>query len=122
MEALYDGEKVQDKVTILLTAANGLTSEQVLVIDILVNDAPVAAGAAGIGSTLTLGSSIPSTEWGLRAAQGSVWPRQRCGQNDHLSYSVVGVTALTTSRAKSAFRGLFGTLNSTRIRASSITS
>ncbi|MEG6501698.1 MULTISPECIES: VCBS domain-containing protein [unclassified Desulfovibrio] len=47
VEALYDGEKVQDEVTILLTAANGLTIEKKLVIDILgANDAPVPLPAA----------------------------------------------------------------------------
>lgn len=51
VKALYDGEKVQDEVTILLTAANGLTIEKKLVIDILgANDAPVAAAAvAAVG-------------------------------------------------------------------------
>lgn len=51
VEALGDGVRIKDSVTILLTAANGLTSEKTLVIDILgANDTPTITSTGWTGS------------------------------------------------------------------------
>lgn len=59
VEALGGGVEIHDTVSVLLTAANGLTSEQVLVIDILgANDAPVAKD----GHYTTLTDTLVATD------------------------------------------------------------
>lgn len=112
VEALGGGVEIHDTVTILLTAGNGLTSEQVLVIDILgANDAPVAAGTAGIGLPLTLGSLIPGSGWATDPKDMSILASD-VDTGDHLSYSVHGADGKDYDITDGgSVHGLFGTLN-----------
>ena len=75
------------------------------------NDAPEAAGAAGIGLTLTLSDSlIPDSDWATDHKDISILASD-ADKNDHLSYSVVGADGTHDITGKVSVPGLFGTLN-----------
>lgn len=110
---LGEGEKLSiGKYTIMVKDQHGGTDRQDLDLQLTGrNDAPEAAGADGIGLTLTLGSSIPSTEWGATGSKALSGLASDADKNDHLSYSVVGADGTHDITGEVSVPGLFGTLN-----------
>ncbi len=110
---LGEGEKLSiGTYTLVVKDEHGGTARQNLDLQLTgVNDAPVAAGAAGIGLALTLDSPIPGSGWATDLKNMSVLASDE-DKNDHLSYSVSGVDGMAHDITDGgSVLGLFGTLN-----------
>ncbi|MDY0259402.1 MAG: VCBS domain-containing protein [Desulfovibrio sp.] len=107
------GEKLSiGTYTLVVKDEHGGTARQNLDLQLTgANDAPVAAGAAGIGLALTLDSPIPGSGWATDLKNMSVLASDE-DKNDHLSYSVSGVDGMAHDITDGgSVHGLFGTLN-----------
>ena len=98
VEALGDGVPIKDSVTILLTAANGLTSKKTLVIDILgANDTPTitSTGWTGSGELTEQGYLNPAQ---ADSISGTVVGHDvDTSDNGHLSYGFVGSSSVVST-------------------------
>lgn len=110
---LGEGEKFSiGTYTLVVKDQHGGTDRQDLDLQLTGrNDAPEAAGAAGIGLTLTLGSLIPDSGWATDLKDMSILASD-ADKNDHLGYSVSGVDGMAHDITDGgSVHGLFGTLN-----------